>query len=161
MPREGGSEEPALLTNELVPPKSSEGHRRNRRTRGGFPRAVTLGWTQLCLPFARGAKTPRDPLRGGKGWRRNLLQNGGFISASPSRAPCQGHAPCLSLARREQDEEGRGVHMLPHWGHPMAPVSPRIPGLPPRLLPSPLRSLSPLAKTSSRTIGESLGIFTN
>lgn len=36
----GAQEEPALLTKEFLPPKSSEGHQRNRKPRGGFPRAA-------------------------------------------------------------------------------------------------------------------------
>lgn len=124
--------------------------------------------TSSPLPFAGAAEDPQDqlaPLEGREGLGRNLLLNGGFISVSPSQAPFQGRAraPCLLLTRGGgQDKEARRLHIPPSWGQATLPISPHVNGFTPRLLSCSLScSLSPLAKTSRRTIGESLGIFTN
>lgn len=112
----------------------------------------------LCIGSRRSHSPPPRiklvPLEGRERLGRNLLLNGGFIPASWSRAPCQGHAhiPSLWLTRGagiRQDKEVCGLHIPPCPG----PSCPRVSGFPPCLLLSRSFPCS-LAKPRSRTIGK-------
>lgn len=126
MPREGGSEEPALLTNEFVPPKSSEGHRRNRRTRGGFPRAVTLRGDPALSALCTGSEDPPGPTEGRKRLEKELTaeRRVHFCLPEPGSMSGTGSLPFARPRRRA----GRGGS----WGPHAAPLgTPHGAGVPP------------------------------
>lgn len=120
--------------------------------------AVAVGGTG-SLTFGRGS--PRSEGGGGAWkeltaeWKAHLgLPEPGSISGTFSLP--------LAHSGHRAAQGGSGCHIPPSQGRAMLPIAPRVSGFT-SLLPSRSLScsLSPLAKTSRRTIGDSPGIFTN
>lgn len=159
---EGRPGQPSLLPSQGVFPwKNSEGHQRDQMlARWGSQEhlAVTLEGVPAPCAISAGAEDPRDQLEGRGRLGRNLLENGGFMAASRSRAPCQGRAPAPCSRGRGQDRGDGGLH-IPARHTAAISLRPRIPstgsapvdsrhgfrarGFPARLL---CRSLSPFPK---------------
>lgn len=144
----------------VSPAKHSEGQHNTRWLPSREPGGWQWPWVgQALSPLAGGA--PGQKVGGGAWkeltaeWKAHLgLPEPGSISGTFSLP--------LAHSGHRAAQGGSGCHIPPSQGRAMLPIAPRVSGFT-SLLPSRSLScsLSPLAKTSRRTIGDSPGIFTN
>lgn len=113
---------------------------------------MTLEGVPAPWAISVGREDPGDQLEGRERPGRHLLENGGFMAAPQSRAPCQGRAPAPSSRGRGKDEGDGGLHIppLPHHHDLPEPTDShhgfRVRGSPARLL---CRSLSPFPQAGA------------